>query len=129
MSAADNLSYYQLAMFMPAHQLADPEKTHHYDGHSSFIDPDGSRLALEKRTEAMVGAEYSAWTSAPPGGRTLYEAIQSEGVRVPLHMRFKPEVGKPSLRDGHHRVFAADAIDPKMEIPVTWSEDVKKGMK
>lgn len=124
MSAADNLSHYQLSMFMPAHQLADNDQTLHFDDGGGELTTD--ELRDWKIEEAMEGGEFDSYSPAR-GQRTLYDSIQSDGVRAPVFLRFDPSVSKPSLRNGHHRVFAAEHIDPQMEIPVEWGSDVGKG--
>ena len=43
---------------------------------------------------------------------TLINSIKSEGIREPV------KVSNGVIVDGHHRIYAANQIDPEMEIPV-----------
>lgn len=43
---------------------------------------------------------------------TLIDSIKSEGIKEPV------KVSNGVIVDGHHRIYAANEIDPEMEIPV-----------
>jgi hypothetical protein len=119
MPSSDHLQYQQLSMFMPAKDLIDPEKTRHMDanGYDSVTD-----LFHTKLSEA----KSHAYSQTIPF--TLHQSIEIHGVREPVilsaapstsHLLPKPE-DKELLINGHHRVAAADDINPDMFVPVTY---------
>lgn len=117
-----NPRQFQLFMFAPASQLADPKQVVHNDVTAYSV----NRGVREESAQAQVSkrklkeAKFSG----------LHDSIAREGVREPVEMgpgNYSPPRGsfrgardKPKLYNGHHRVFAANDINPRMEIPVSW---------
>jgi len=105
MSASDNLSHEQLAMFMPAGEIKS-KITYSDDGDV------GDKLWSRKLKESKRGG--------------LYRSIKANGVKKPVELQrnFNRSMFTPighQLNDGHHRIAAAADIDPNMLVPVTHS--------
>jgi hypothetical protein len=119
MSASDNVSNEQLAMFMPAKEIMD--KLNYSD--DGVISP---RFWARKLKEAKTGTVEDSHTSRRGRQKSLYESVKEEGVQKPVELRetLVPSIFTPKghqLLQGHHRVAAAADIDPNMLIPVTHS--------
>ena len=52
----------------------------------------------------------------------LYESIKEHGVQSPVrvHDRYVDTEGIPTIINGHHRIAAANDINPNMEIPIQY---------
>jgi hypothetical protein len=48
----------------------------------------------------------------------LIESIRKEGIREPIN------VVNDVINDGHHRIYAANKIDPEMEVPIMSAKNV-----
>lgn len=126
MSAARHLHPGQLGMLYPASHLADPGKIEHYEMKYGYGDNDPAHFAelkTEKLAEAKTGTPEDS-RNYRRGGRTLMDSIREEGIKRPVEM-YHPAPGstKPELGEGHHRVFTANHLNPKTEVPVRWVDD------
>jgi len=143
MAAKDNLNNEQLAMFMPAKELikipispaeVKPEMKYHAEN--------GTNMSIKQITRSMWDQKLSESQDDPePGGAlgddpidhvsdTLYDSIQERGVINPVTLGFTDGVrnklwGKSSkvIIGGHHRIAAANDINPDMEVPVRYTSD------
>lgn len=103
--------FQQLDLMRPARDLADPGQIQHGDVYQT---KGNTALLAESKVTAA-------------GASGLYRDIAHSGVKEPVsiyHMSGWPEYEGAThrngeyLRNGHHRVFAANDIDPDMEVPV-----------
>lgn len=101
MSANDHLNWRQLSMFMPAGEIL---ATHDLgDSHPSM--PPEKLLARRQRQNKEFGLDKS---------------VAAEGVHAPITIDHVPEDYnmRPAVDDGHHRLVAAMAANPRMEVPL-----------
>ena len=97
------LSPYQFQMFMPARDLANPEKFGHYDtgGYESH-----EHMAQEKRNESRRAGSHSDTHSdahgfgSQRGVPSLMESIASHGVRKPVEIQ-SPHAVAERARTGY----------------------------
>ena len=102
----------QLAMFMPAHELA---KMHSLD---KYAFESTSRMRSDKRKMNRMSG--------------MKQSIMAEGIKDPVliaHGRdpaWNTEMGEHAIAvaNGNHRVTAAMDIDPNMEVPVAHYDKV-----
>lgn len=128
--SAGNLSsdQFQLSMFEPAHKLMDGGVGRHNPGD---IRTDDLGTPLEGSDEM--------WTrKAAEAEGHLQPILEREGVRRPVKLSVglpedhNPRLGAPeheyqsiergTILDGHHRIAAANTIDPRSEVPVEWTD-------
>ena len=104
------VSHEQLAMYMTA-----PEIKERYRAFPADVRQAGGEDNMweNKRNVAMTGKPSNSRAEAT--GETLAQNIKREGIKQPVIL------GKDNILSGHHRVAAAEAVDPKMPIPV-WHE-------
>lgn len=102
--SAQNLSYQQLAMFMPAHEIA---KLPMMDAHRG-----------EPNTEVLARKLKSAKEDTWEESKGMYESIKKIGVQQPVDIIHDSKRG-PMLGEGHHRIASAMDVNPDMLIPVT----------
>jgi len=102
--SAQNLSHQQLAMFMPAHEIAKLR----------FSD---RRHFNESNEDVLARKLESAKTNAWAASKGMYKSIKKIGVQEPVDIVHGGPMGA-MLTDGHHRVASAMDINPKMLIPV-----------
>jgi hypothetical protein len=101
------LSHQQLAMYMTADELKHVVHT--------SLHPHGDAVLGEKLAEAK-NETTKGW------GHGLYEDIKKSGqVYEPVEMAHRTNE-PPHLEEGHHRVAVANALNPKMLIPVVHHE-------
>jgi ParB-like nuclease domain len=104
-AAQDNLSYEQLAMFMPAHEVMaktgeqSPDRLLKYNGQRETPDEMWDRKTKEAKS------------------RRLTSSIKKQGIKKPVQMA--NFMGGKVLFDGHHRVAAAHSLDPNHLVPVS----------
>ena len=114
------VSYQQLAMFMPAGELAKMKMGDTRKGETS------KDVMARKLKESKVGAENEAWREPNEGEKTLHESIKQKGVQQPVTIVHgtRPKTGEAfsDLQEGHHRVASANAVNPKMLVPVEHKE-------
>lgn len=126
MPASDHLQPYQLKLFMQAHELMN----------TPAGDAGGAKTLSEhhvihdrKLRESKMGFndEYRptilGWTPDKDDS-SLYESIQKKGVQKPVNLSlFIDDNGdyEPMINDGHHRISAANDINPNMYVPVEYS--------
>ena len=96
MSAENNLSHRQLAMYMTAREIHDLPMGDEPGYHSK------EQLIKEKLEESKQAG--------------LHNQIKEQGVRTPVAIH-NDDDGQ-YLWDGHHRVVSANKINPNMLIPV-----------
>jgi len=113
-----NGNQFQYTMFEPAGKLADPTQTRHGDLIEGQRPEDLQAKKLER--SQRKGWNEMNTVEADYNNISLHESIQNRGVVEPVRL-FKGVVNRtPQLVNGHHRVFAANDINPQMEIPVRW---------
>ncbi len=107
--------FQQLDMFRPARDLVDPAKIQIGDAY---------------QTKGDIGA-LAEQKVAVAGSTGLYKGIAHEGVKEPVgvyHLSGWPEHEGATfrngefLRNGHHRAFTANDIDPDTEVPVNHND-------
>ena len=109
MSASDHVNSYQLKMFMQAHELMNVNAA------------DTPRWDPLSKHQPMHDRKMQESKETP-----LYNSIAEQGVQKPITldtMSFNeddPSDYEEVIRDGHHRVAAANDINPNMYIPVTY---------
>jgi ParB-like chromosome segregation protein Spo0J len=109
MSASEHLQPYQLKMFMQAHELMDVAAADTPKWDSLNVHQPMRERKLKESKE-----------------RKLYDSIAESGVQKPVTldtMSFNeddPSDFEEVIRDGHHRVAAANDINPNMYIPVEY---------
>lgn len=129
MAAKDHLNGEQLAMFMPAGDLAQHESNDAYGItgiRRPFVDTDmyDSKLA-DLDDPNLYGGDWFA------GGEyeTLGDELDDRQVEYPVLLRHPSEnkKGKPVIVDGHHRIAWANWKNPKMEVPVEHEINTRSG--
>jgi len=100
---SDSVSYQQLSMYMPAHEIAKMTMGDRRPGDTGTASVLARKLAHAKKD----------WV----GSSDLYESIKKSGVQEPVQIRHG--MYGSTLEDGHHRVAAAMDINPNMIIPIT----------
>jgi len=116
MSARDNLSheqFEQLDMFKPARELRGMQLA---DAHVWLLNHGLSSADESNVKRSRKNVMQRKRAEAKKSG--LYDSIKSEGVKEPVEVGRRLYTGRQELVNGHHRVAAAMAIDPKMIIPV-----------
>lgn len=119
MPAQEHLSG-QLSMFVPARELMG-----YTSGHTeAFSDKylllsESPGVIKEKLQESKSGVASGAYLPKKTGQESLYDSIKKEGVRSPIALRVHKN--GVQINDGHHRVVAANDINPDMEVPVRYS--------
>ena len=105
-----NLSSQQLAMFMTADELRKV-------AHKSYGKEGAERILKGKLSEAK-NETSEGW------GHGLYEDVKSSGkVYEPVDLVHEKGKEHPDIYEGHHRIAVANALDPKMLLPVEhWSK-------
>jgi hypothetical protein len=140
MAAHDNISneqFDQLAMLMPAKDLmggqyrpGDALDAERYGP----ADTEVQRATAEQRMWSAKTAESDVpgtvnnahWATHPnfvgEGSTSLIESVRDRGVRHPVQIFHSSSYGS-MIGDGHHRIAAAHAVDPNMEVPVAHEVD------
>jgi hypothetical protein len=119
MSAISNAQFHQLDMFRPASQL-NAMRLGDVDIEHLNQNGLGKKKTLKKKVMKEKLKDATEWG--------LLDSVQEHGVRQPVTIQHdfvtnyaagsNKKVNQQTLSDGHHRVAAAMAIDPKMLIPV-----------
>ena len=119
MPAQEHLSG-QLSMFVPARELMD-YTSGHTEGFSDkyLLLSESPGVIREKLQESKSGSSSLAYKPKKRGQESLYDSIKKEGVKTPISLRVHKN--GVQINDGHHRVVAANDINPDMEIPVRYS--------
>jgi len=109
MAAKRHINPNQLKLFMTAQELMD-----HFEPNPGDVEDHASPQAMwkAKLTESKESE--------------LHEDIKNIGVRTPITVTDSPRDGsiKPVIRGGHHRLAAAMDINPKMEIPINYGNEI-----
>jgi hypothetical protein len=136
---AKGSQFTQLPMFMPAGRLVDPahvdlpEKSEYEEFEGTVPMNGGVSFEDKKLSEAMEpGTEDDTYYANSPSGKSLRDSIKESGVRHPVSMSLEPDWDdiegtgpyRMTLFDGHHRAYAAKSIDPSMEVPVTFQDNL-----
>ena len=99
------VSHQQLAMYMTADELRKV-------AHNSYGKEGAERILKEKLSEAKNETD-EGW------GHGLYEDIKSSGqVYDPVLLVHNKGEEHPDIYEGHHRIAVANALNPKMLLPV-----------
>jgi hypothetical protein len=101
-----NLSYTQLAMFMPAHEIAKMAMTDAHRGETND----------EVLARKLKSAKEDKWEES----KGMYESIKKIGVQQPVTIMHGKRA--PVLHEGHHRIASAMDVNPNMLIPVVHKE-------
>lgn len=119
MPASDHLHPYQYKLFMQAKELMNVVAG---DGGFNSSMSDNQHLHKKKLAESKEGGEKVAWKRAQPGEKTLHQSIKEKGVMTPVGvgLRKKGTNVEEFINDGHHRVAAANDINPDMYVPVDY---------
>lgn len=119
MSASNNLNPDQLRLFMQAKELMDVTAGHTEPGRDEYAPLSQSPwLQRNKLLTSHEGGENSTLFARRKGQDSLYRSIQKHGVKHPVHLRrYK---GQDQINEGHHRIVAANDINPEMYIPVAY---------
>ena len=109
--SAKNVSHQQLAMFLPAREIAKMRMT---DAHRG--EPNEEVLARK-----LKSAKEDKWEES----KGMYKSIKKIGVQQPVEIIHDPK--GPMLGEGHHRIASAMDVNPNMLIPVEHKEPHEKG--
>jgi hypothetical protein len=110
--SAQNLSYTQMAMYMPAHEIAKLPMTDAHRGESN----------QEVLARKLKSAKADTWEES----KGMYKSIKKIGVQQPVEI-IHDTVKGPMLGEGHHRIASAMDANPNMIIPVKNIEPHEKG--
>jgi|SaaInlV_100m_DNA_2_1039680.scaffolds.fasta_scaffold00730_14 hypothetical protein len=138
MSYKDHINHQQLRMFIPAGELMDPKQ---YNVHSFEHLEGESTKELQARKLEEAKQPYTTDTGENPHGGGLWNSLNSgaqieEPIRLVGQADLKEQEGEGLIqmreganpqalvRDGHHRIAAANDIDPNTEVPVQWERNI-----
>ena len=76
----------------------------------------GDQRSPQERVQHMWNTKLGESQSGSQEG--LHESIAKSGVQTPVGIQHDNN-GNMSISDGHHRIAAANNINPNMEIPIT----------
>ena len=99
----------QYPMLTPAKHLANPRMYAHQDQGGADTEKFQAMKLYQAKTQAA--SPPGGGVTAQPGEETVYQSIQRQGIRTPVALR------NNTLIHGHHRVIAANDIDPNTEVP------------
>lgn len=109
--SARNVSSQQLAMFLPAHEIA---KMPMLDAHRG-----------ENNEEVLARKLKSAKEDKWEPSKGMYESIKKIGVQQPVDIIHNEK--DTMLGEGHHRIASAMDVNPNMLIPVEHKEPTELG--
>lgn len=114
MPAHNHVNPDQLRMFVPARELR--EDFHPTDAGLLSETPKSNvtRTWRQKKNEASS----PTWPFYDGNRPTLAEDVKERGVQRPVIIGRSRHHGRGLIHDGHHRVAAAYAANPDMEVPV-----------
>ena len=128
MAASDHLHPKQLSMFMPARELYNmqpnpgdvKEEAHNRYWDSDDLPPEHTPEEEKQYMWDVKLAHTKEEAGSPEGWRAggLHKAIAKEGVLEPVQIAHYSRDDIPHIMDGHHRVAAANDINPDMEVPI-----------
>jgi hypothetical protein len=119
MSAARHLHPGQLSMFMPAGKMVDALKGGSIGSADLPYYDDFDAMQARKVDEARHNTMGWEGRRLPAGHpNTLLSSMRREGIREPVEFKYVSNSPTPFLIEGHHRVFAANEISPKTEVPI-----------
>lgn len=107
---------FQYPMFRPAGALRGPGGG--LEGEAKFNPSDLHDIGYNYGYET----DDEGWDRKADEARMsgLTDRIASEGVRNPVLLSDKPDETTSHVMNGHHRIAAAEEIDPNMEVPVAY---------
>lgn len=119
----------QLPMFMPAGDLADPSRVVPAEADLGY---DPASLREDKIEESRAPGSSVDTQEPQAGASSLRASVAAHGVREPVSLSLEPDPediegsGPHSmwLFDGHHRVYTAADINPRMEVPVSFEDNL-----
>jgi hypothetical protein len=109
---SSSLSHQQLAMFIPAKEIAN----------YPMIDAHRGESNQEVLARKLASAKADKWE----GSKGMYKSIKKIGVQNPVDIIHDPKRG-PMLGEGHHRIASAMDANPNMLVPVTHKEPHEMG--
>lgn len=123
MSASSHLNPNQLRLFMQARELMDTNtrEWHWEQDMAPRTMREDLGLYIGKLREAQAGSEHDAFTGKKRGKRSMYQSVKAEGVKNPVLLGYDKRTGQSTIRDGHHRIAAANDVDENMYVPVRYS--------
>lgn len=98
-----SVSSNQLAMFMPAHEIAKMKL--------------GDTRKGETNEQVLARKLKSAKEDAWEGSKGMYESIKKIGVQEPVELVHSKK--ESFLGEGHHRLASAMDVNPNMLLPVS----------
>lgn len=79
------------------------------------------RLRDKKLERSHTRSAKSTWYGSRKD-KSLFQSIKEQGVQDPVELQFRKNSNElPMLADGHHRVVAANRINPDMWLPVEYT--------
>jgi len=119
MAAQEHLSG-QLSMFIPARELMNYTAGHTEGYDDKYLLLSKSPGVIKRKLqESKSGGASLTYLPKKRGQDSLYDSIKKEGVTSPVELRVRKH--DVQINDGHHRVVAANDINPDMEVPVRYS--------
>ena len=123
MSASDHLHPAQMKLFMQAHELMSIPAVEGA-GKPLSEHPRAHKMKLEE--SQMRWEDYAfvhGLADKPEEGTTsLHDSIKKHGVKTPVELWMLDD-NSTMVENGHHRIAAANDINPNMYIPVSYNED------
>tara|TARA_B100000929_G_C15242580_1_gene330397 strand:- start:122 stop:490 length:369 start_codon:yes stop_codon:yes gene_type:complete len=113
MSSSDALQHHQLALFIPAKELAA-----NVLNWSSNPARDTS-IILDEAQNTRRGWDNWGWDEDWRPGTSLYDRISVEGVRTPVEIDVT-RADNPLVVEGAHRSISANDMNPDTEVPVSY---------
>lgn len=123
MAASDHVHPDQLRLFVQAKELMDYPTFEWQFLHPTTLRLDRN-LRHHKLKESKTGHEYN--TQAEIGSKnnkekpSLYQSIREKGVQSPISLTFNRKLQQNTIDNGHHRIVAANDINPEMYLPVRY---------
>lgn len=124
MAASDHVHPDQLRLFVQARELMDYPTFEWQSTHPTTLRLDRN-LKYHKLRESKTGHEYN--TQAEIGSKnnkekpSLYQSIREKGVQNPISLTFNRKLQQNTIDNGHHRIVAANDINPEMYLPVRYN--------
>lgn len=124
MSASDHVHPDQLRLFVQAKELMNYPTLEWQSTDTPTTLRLDRNLRYHKLKESKTGHEYNS--QAEIGSKnnkekpSLYQSIREKGVQTPVSLTFNRRLQQNTIDNGHHRIVAANDINPEMEIPVQY---------
>ena len=103
---------------MQARELMNTQ-TREWSDSSRTMNQD-SGLYRVKLEESKAGFEHDTFKDSKRGQKTLHQSVKEEGVKSPVTLSYDKKTKQSTIEDGHHRIAAANDVNPEMYIPVRY---------